>query len=90
MSRHHDRLNWRRWAATRRRVFERDKYRCRVCGKPGRLEGHHQPPLKAGADPYDVDGIITTCRDCHLALHRSEYMVPGQEDWLKFVSELLE
>ncbi len=38
MSLHHLPINNRRWAALRRQVFKRDGFRCRECGRPGRLE----------------------------------------------------
>ena len=64
----------RRWAVVRRAVFRRDRYRCRQCGGFGRLEAHHAPPLHTRADPrpYDLDGIETACRRCHIAVHRAE------------------
>ena len=70
MSTNHVKLNARRWARTRRAVFRRDGFRCHECGKPGRLEAHHEPPLRAGADPYDMDGVRTLCRSCHVDRHR--------------------
>ena len=58
MSRNHVKLSGRRWARVRVQAFRRDGYRCRTCHKPGSLEAHHEPPLKAeGADPYALDGI---------------------------------
>lgn len=72
-SRHHAALDKRRWARVRLEVFERDGYRCTSCGRPGRLEAHHSPALDErgpGADPYDVDTIVTLCRPCHIDHHR--------------------
>ena len=91
MSRHHHHtsLNARRWAAVRRAAFERDGYRCTRCGKAGRLEAHHNPPLRAGADPYDVAGIATICRACHIALHRPDNMVAGRMEWHDFVKTIM-
>lgn len=88
MSRNHVRLNPRRWAAVRRAAFERDGWRCRECGRAGRLEAHHEPPLRDGADPYDLDGILTLCRDCHIERHRPDDMTPGRAEWLDMVREI--
>lgn len=65
-------LDRRRWARTRVAAFTRDAFRCRNCGKAGRLEAHHEPPLneRDGGDPYDLDGIVTLCRTCHIERHR--------------------
>ena len=39
MSHHHIALNARRWQATRRAVLERDRYRCRNCGRTSAPDG---------------------------------------------------
>ena len=88
MSNQHVTLNRRRWALVRRAAFERDGYRCTVCGNAGRLEAHHEPPLRDGADPYDLDGILTYCRAYHISRHREDYMVPGRPAWLAFVADM--
>ena len=83
MSRHHVRLNGRRWAAARRATFRRDGYRCRTCGRAGRLEADHIVPLDQDPDqdPYDIDGFQTLCRSHHIektaAENRGE-MMPGR------------
>ena len=81
MSRNHIRLDRRRWAAVRRAVFERDAHRCTVCGKAGRMEAHHEPPLRAGANPYAVDKVFTYCRSCHIERHRPDDETPGRGEW---------
>ena len=89
MSRYHAKLDACRWAATRGAVLRRDRYRCTACGRAGPgLEAHHEPPLRAGADPYDLDGIRTLCRACHIERHREDDMVPGRPAWLEFVAEM--
>ena len=90
MSRNHLRLNARRWAQVRRAAFDRDGYRCTVCGKAGRLEAHHEPPLRDGdgGDPYDLSGILTYCRSCHIQRHRGDDLTPGRLAWIEFVGEI--
>ena len=94
MSRNHLLLDWRRWQRTRRAVFARDGYRCRHCGKAGRLECDHVVPIDA--DPsqnlYDPDGCQTLCRGCHIAKTASENrgeLDPARQAWLELVGELL-
>ena len=89
MSARHAALDARRWARTRKAAFDRDGWRCRRCGKAGRLEGHHDPPLGPDVDPYDVAGVVTLCRDCHVAHHRHENEPPGAADWRAFIAEML-
>ena len=89
MSRNHDCLNPRRWAETRKAAFQRDNFRCRKCGKTGRLEGHHEPPLTASTDPYDPNGVLTYCRTCHIERHRPDNVDPAVREWLDFLNAAL-
>ena len=72
MSRHHDLLQPARWRRTHRQIFERHGYRCRSCGRAGRLECDHVIPLEAGGDPYDLSNLQALCRGCHIAKTRRE------------------
>ena len=87
MSRNHTALDWRRWQRARRQAFERDSYRCTKCGKAGRLAAHHDPPLEDGADPYDLDGIKTRCRGCHVDEHRPP-LTPDEEAWRMMIKAI--
>ena len=90
MSRNHlPLLRTRRWQHVRRAAFERDQYRCRDCRRPGRLEAHHEPPMGKGGDPYDLAGIITLCRGCHIEHHRPAAGRAGRAKWRALVAELL-
>ena len=89
MSNQHVTISRRRWELVRRAAFGRDGYRCRKCKRPGRLEAHHEPPLRDGADPYDLAGIMTLCRTCHVERHRPDDMTPGRAAWQDFIRELL-
>jgi 5-methylcytosine-specific restriction enzyme A len=61
------------WRKLRKRIIDRDGYRCRRCGKPGAgksgtlgLTVHH---LRAVLDALDLvldeDNLVTLCRCCH-------------------------
>ena len=94
MSRAHRQLHQRRWAAVRRQVLWRDGYRCRECGRPGRLQVDHIRPLKLhpGQNPYDPAGLQTLCTACHIAKTRGELRrepTPEERAWDDFVAELL-
>ena len=93
MSRHHARLHADRWAAARRHVFERDGWRCVMCGRAGCLECDHINPLERepGQDPYDPNGLQTLCRECHIAKTAAENrrpLTPAELAWQAFVAEL--
>ena len=95
MSRHHTHLSACRWSTVRRAVFERDGYRCVMCGRAGRLEVDHVSPLQRepGQDPYDPNGLQTLCRACHIEKTRRENrrpQKPAEAAWQVLVASLQE
>ena len=63
-----------KWLRVKRAAFERDGYKCQICGSQKDLCGHHvkekaQYPELA----YEVSNIITLCKHCHAKQH------PGKE-----------
>ncbi|MCY4479869.1 MAG: HNH endonuclease [Rhodospirillales bacterium] len=98
MSRRHHRLDGARWERTRRAVFARDGWRCRCCGRSGRLECDHVVPLERdpAQDPYDPANCQTLSRGCHIAKTRREGaerlrrrpVAPAVAAWRHFAAEL--
>lgn len=68
-SRHYARLKRRLWRAARRAALDRDGWRCRDCGRAGRLDVHHVQPLEHGGEAYNLDNLRALCRDCHIREH---------------------
>ena len=64
-----DRTKTAGWKRLRRRVLDRDGWRCRKCGRAGRMEVDHVVPVKAGGTD-DLDNLRAICRDCHIARHK--------------------
>lgn len=90
-SRHHAALHKRRWEAVRQRVLQRDGWRCRDCGKAGRLEVDHVTPLEVGGAAYDETNLAARCGDCHRRKTLTEQgRVPGPraQAWAALVEEL--
>jgi 5-methylcytosine-specific restriction endonuclease McrA len=61
-----------RWQQLRLKIFERDKWTCRICAKSNKtLHAHHvhYHPLADGPWDYDEQTIITLCSDCHADEH---------------------
>ena len=90
-SRHYAALDRKRWALLRLRVFTRDGWRCRRCGRAGRLEVDHIIPLHRGGDPYDPANLQTLCRGCHVEKTAGENtrFDPERDRWRKLVEELV-
>lgn len=54
----------------RRRVFERDGYRCRESARGGRLHAHHVRPWADEPEMrFDIENGLTLCVDCHAKRH---------------------
>lgn len=68
----------RRWDETRKLIYTRDHYLCRVCWEQGRIsadrvEAHHIVPLSEEPElAYDIDNGITLCVKHHKAADRGE------------------
>lgn len=61
-------------AKLRVRVFKRDKYKCKMCGRSPQdrtdveIHAHHIIPWGEGG-VTDVDNLITLCHTCHKGLY---------------------
>lgn len=61
----------RAWRALRRKVLERDGWRCTKCGRAGKLEVDHRVPVhEGGADT--MQNCRALCRTCHIDRHRRQ------------------
>jgi len=80
-----------RWRRVRWEVLKRDGYRCRQCGKAGRLEVHHVVHLEDGGAPYALDNLETRCRPCHFQEHRqrqARQLTPEQLAWASLLRDI--
>ena len=64
------------WAQVRAFVLARDRYVCRVCGRPAQ-EVHHIIHLsKANIGDVKItlnpDNLVSLCRDCHCNQHHKD------------------
>ena len=55
------------WARLRRRILDRDEFRCTRCGRYGILEVHHVDHDPTNNDPGN---LVTRCKGCHIDEHR--------------------
>ena len=89
MSRHHRERGEAKgpaWERQRRAVFDRDRWRCQVCGRPGKLEAHHVVEIAHGGT-NDQGNLRTLCRACHIEHHRPEESLTSGE-WQSLMREL--
>ena len=81
----------RRWARVSRQILERAGWRCRKCGRAGRLEVDHTWPLERGGEPWELGNLQVLCRGCHLAKTAKENrreLTPAELRWQRLVGEL--
>jgi len=86
MSKAHNALNRRQWEAIRFRALSRANWRCRQCGRAGRLEVHHVVPLEHGGAPYAMENLRVLCRSCHIEVH--DTADDETKAWRRMVKEL--
>ena len=73
-------VNRRVWRRVRRLVLDRDGWRCRSCGRAGRLQVDHIKPLSAGGEPYDLENLQALCAfPCHRDKTAAENRNPNPE-----------
>ena len=92
MSRNHLVLDPKRWQQVRRKVFDRDGYRCVQCRHSGRLECDHIVPLDQGGELYDPVNLQSLCKSCHVRKTRTEnrrQLTLAEQGWQRLVSDLL-
>ncbi len=62
------RLSLKEYEALRKRVLERDSWRCQSCGSQRELQVHHvNPRSQLGHDA--LQNLITLCVSCHQRQH---------------------
>ena len=65
---HRDSAQYKAW---RQAVYERDHYRCVICGSKEKLNAHHIKSWKEYPElRYDVNNGITYCEKCHIEWHK--------------------
>lgn len=85
----------RRWQVMRMAILERDGYRCKDCGRRGRLEVDHIKPVRTHpALSYEPSNLQALCSPCHTRKTRIEcghpapIQSPERNAWAKAVADL--
>lgn len=68
------------YADWRTKVFQRDGFKCQICGQVGgELNAHHIKSFAKHVDlRFDIDNGVTLCKECHKRVHKE-----GTEEWIK-------
>lgn len=69
------------WANIRKRVLDRDGWRCRVCGNYDgecKLNAHH---IDWNRKHNEQSNLVTLCTECHRQVHAEGYKPELFEDW---------
>ena len=78
-----------RWDRVKRKAKDRDRWRCRQCGKAGILEVDHIRRIEDGGPEYELANCQTLCRGCHIRKTNTENgVIPWPADWSKLVVNL--
>ena len=81
----------RRWRRLRRRILDRDGWRCRECGRAGRLEVDHVKRVQDGGAWWDEANLWALCRNHHFRKSARELarpVSPEAQAWRDLVAEL--
>lgn len=63
-----DSTEYKEW---RQAVYQRDNYKCVICGSKEKLNAHHIKSWKKYPElRYDISNGITYCEKCHIAYHQ--------------------
>ena len=66
------------WVKIRKRIIERDKWRCRICHSDMDLNVHHIDYERSNNQDHN---LVTLCRPCHKGVHDEGYKPYLFEDW---------
>lgn len=62
------------WDTIRKRVYQRDGYRCVMCGKKGKLHAHHIVPVRVSKD-NSMNNLVSVCNKCHRKLEEVGFKI---------------
>ena len=66
------------WQQIREKAFERDGYRCAMCGSQENLEGHHICYNKMGRWD-DWMSVLTLCHRCHMQAEEIKLCIKAEK-----------
>jgi len=70
------------WQATRKRIIDRDRGACQICGSPVRLQVHHRDGNNENNDDANLQ---TLCAICHLKIEARRFAIKDRQDQEKII-----
>lgn len=69
---YNDQINSPIWQKKRLKIFERDNFKCRICGEDSSQLHVHHLYYVSGREIHDYDNecLVTLCKDCHNYVHQ--------------------
>ena len=58
-----------KWREIRKKILERDGYKCKFCGSTENLRVHHKSYESIYEEEFALNDLITLCDKCHSELH---------------------
>ena len=92
MTEYSEKLKDPRWQKKRLEIFERDKWKCRVCAAGDEtLHVHHLVYMK-GRDPWEIHSglLITLCSQCHKQTKEDDEDMTATESLMSDIGVLLD
>lgn len=70
-----ERKNKARFGGNKYLVFERDNYKCQICGSSDKLLVHHRDTNNHTKETlnHKIDNLQALCRSCHTAIHHRKH-----------------
>ena len=80
------RLHGKEWFQLRTTVLQRDGFRCKRCGRAGRMHVDHVKPLADGGTNA-LSNLQSLCYHCHRVKTRIEQAKPERAEWVERVTK---
>jgi 5-methylcytosine-specific restriction endonuclease McrA len=82
-----------KWKKSRTKCFKRDNYICKLCNKKQNnyLNAHHIIHRNLCGDIFNVNNLITLCRNCHLVVTKIEFTnkyLEYKDKFIKYIKDL--
>ena len=78
------------WRVVRLRALDRDCWKCVICKRSGKLEVDHVIPLEDGGEMYELSGLQSLCRGCHISKTSKENQYrqssPEMVEWMQWLA----